>query len=68
MATTGETLTPREMDVLRLLAHGRSNQAIARELIVAVGTVKRHVNSILGKLQAQTRFEAVTRARNLDLV
>ena len=68
VATTGETLTPREMDVLRLLAHGRSNQAIAHELIVAVGTVKRHVNSILGKLQTQNRLEAVTRARDLDLV
>jgi LuxR family maltose regulon positive regulatory protein len=56
------------MDVLRLLAHGRSNQAIARELIVAVGTVKRHVNSIFGKLQAETRLDAVVRARDLHLV
>ena len=63
-----ELLTERELEVLRLLAAGRSNQAIAQELIVAVGTVKRHVNSILGKLQVQSRLEAVARARELDLV
>ena len=68
MATTGEILTPREMDVLRLLAYGRSNHAIACELIVAVGTIKRHLNNIFGKLEAQTRLEAVTRARDLGLV
>ena len=68
VATTGETLTPREMDVLRLLAHGRSKHTIASELIVAVGTVKRHVNSIFGKLEAETRLEAATRARDLGLV
>jgi len=64
----GESITPREIDVLRLLAQGRSNQAIARELVVAVGTVKRHVNSILGKLQTESRLEAVARARDLGLV
>jgi LuxR family maltose regulon positive regulatory protein len=63
-----EPLTERELEVLRLLAAGRSNQMIAEELIVAVGTVKRHVNSILGKLQAQSRLEAVARARDLGLV
>jgi LuxR family transcriptional regulator, maltose regulon positive regulatory protein len=63
-----EPLTAREIDVLRLLAAGHSNQAIARELVVAVGTVKRHVNSILGKLQAQSRLQAVARARELDLL
>jgi LuxR family maltose regulon positive regulatory protein len=61
-------LTEREQEVLRLLAAGRSNQAIAQELIVAVGTVKRHVNSIMGKLQVQSRLEAVARARELGLV
>ncbi len=64
----GEALTPRELEVLSLLASGYSNQAIARELVVAVGTVKRHVNSILGKLNAQSRLEAVVRARALGLV
>ncbi len=65
---TTETLTPRELEVLRLLAQGRSNQAIANELVVAVGTVKRHVNSLFGKLGVQSRLEAVARARALDLV
>ena len=67
-STEGEVLTEREMEVLRLLVAGRSNQAIAAELIVAVGTVKRHVNSIMGKLAAHSRLEAVARARALDLV
>ncbi len=65
MLQTGETLTPREVEVLRLLAQGRSNQVIAEELGVAVGTINRHVNSILGKLQAQSRLEAVARALGL---
>ena len=65
---SGEVLTEREVEVLRLLAAGRSNAAIADQLIVAVGTVKRHVNSIMGKLQVHSRLEAVARARELDLV
>ncbi|HLM45376.1 MAG TPA: LuxR C-terminal-related transcriptional regulator, partial [Myxococcaceae bacterium] len=63
-----EPLTERELDVLRLLAAGRSNQAIADELVVAVGTVKRHISSIMGKLQAESRLEAVARARDLQLL
>ena len=63
-----EPLTAREHEVLHLLAMGRSNQAIAEELVVALGTVKRHVNSILGKLHVESRLEAVARARELDLV
>ena len=65
---TGETLTPREVEVLRLLAQGRSNQAIAQELIVAVGTVKRHLNNIFGKLHVQSRLHAVAHARDLGLL
>ena len=64
----GELLTARELDVLQLLAQGRSNAAIAQELIVAVGTVKRHVNSIMGKLQVHSRLEAVARAHELGLL
>ncbi len=56
-----ERLTERELEVLRLLAQGRSNQAIAQALVVAVGTVKRHVNSIMGKLEVASRLEAVAR-------
>jgi LuxR family maltose regulon positive regulatory protein len=61
-------LTERERDVLRLLAAGRSNRAIADELVVAVGTVKRHISSIMGKLQAESRLDAVARARDLLLL
>ncbi|CAA9291859.1 MAG: Transcriptional activator of maltose regulon, MalT [uncultured Chloroflexia bacterium] len=62
-----EVLTEREQEVLRLLAAGRSNQAIAEELVVAIGTVKRHVSNILGKLQVESRLEAAARARELGL-
>ncbi len=63
-----EVLTERELEVLRLLAAGRSNQAIAEELVVAIGTVKRHVSNIMGKLQVESRLEAVARARELGLL
>src|SRR6202020_321856 len=63
-----EPLTDRELEVLRLLAAGRSNQRIAYELVVALDTVKKHVTHILGKLGAANRTEAVTRARQLGLI
>jgi LuxR family maltose regulon positive regulatory protein len=63
-----EELTERELEVLRLLALGYSNQAIAQELIVAVGTVKRHVSNITSKLGVQSRLQAVAHARELGLV
>ncbi|HEU5090320.1 MAG TPA: LuxR C-terminal-related transcriptional regulator, partial [Roseiflexaceae bacterium] len=64
----GETLTEREREVLRLLADGHSNQAIADALVLAVGTVKRHMNNIFAKLDVQSRLQAVARARELDLL
>ena len=63
-----EPLTARELEVLRLLAAGRSNQSIARELVVALDTVKKHVSHVLAKLGAANRTEAVARARDLDLI
>jgi len=54
-------LTRRELDVLRLLAEGATNRAIADALVISSGTVKFHVNSILRKLHAANRAEAVTR-------
>jgi DNA-binding CsgD family transcriptional regulator len=54
-------LTRRELDVLRLLADGASNRAIADALVISSGTVKFHVNSVLRKLRAANRAEAVTR-------
>ena len=63
-----EPLTDRELEVLRLLAAGRSNQRIARDLVVALDTVKKHVTHILGKLGAANRTEAAARARQLGLI
>lgn len=68
---TGEPLEPlsqRELEVLRLVATGRSNREIATELYVATGTVKAHLNNIFRKLEARSRLEAVTRARDLRLL
>src|ERR1700693_3903811 len=53
-----QALTPREIDVLRLLTLGRSNKQIARDLHVGVETVKTHVRNILGKLHAASRTQA----------
>ena len=61
-------LTPRENDVLRLLAEGLPNKGIAARLEVSEHTVKFHVNSIMGKLNAQSRTEAVTLATRLGLL
>jgi len=63
-----EPLTDREIDVLRLIAAGRSNTEIAQALIVAVSTIKTHVNRIFGKLGATSRTQAVARARELHLL
>jgi LuxR family maltose regulon positive regulatory protein len=63
-----EPLSEREREVLLLLSTGRSNQAIADELFLAVGTVKRHLNNIFGKLGVATRTEAVARAHALGLI
>ncbi|MEM7344779.1 MAG: LuxR C-terminal-related transcriptional regulator [Chloroflexota bacterium] len=65
---TGETLTPREVEVLHLLATGASNRAIAAELVVSIPTVKTHVSRILGKLNVQSRARAAAAARDLHLV
>jgi DNA-binding NarL/FixJ family response regulator len=61
-------LSDRELDVLRLLADGRSNREIAGELFLAEGTVKNHVTNVLAKLGARDRTQAALRARALDLL
>jgi LuxR family maltose regulon positive regulatory protein len=63
-----EPLSPRELEVLQLMALGRTNQEIARLLIVAPGTVKAHTASIYRKLDAANRTEAVARARQLGIL
>ncbi len=66
-AETGQ-LTDRELDVLRLVADGRTNKAIARELGISDHTVKFHVGSILAKLGAESRTEAVSLAARSGLL
>src|SRR3984893_13598449 len=63
-----QALTPREIDVLRLLTLGRSNKQIARELRVGEETVKTHVSNILGKLQAASRTQAALHAIRTGIV
>jgi DNA-binding NarL/FixJ family response regulator len=61
-------LSGRERDVLRLLADGRSNRAIARQLGLSEATVKGHVSRLLDKLNASSRLEAVVRATSTGLI
>jgi NarL family two-component system response regulator LiaR len=63
-----EVLSEREVDVLRLLARGRANKGIARDLGIAEKTVKSHVSSILGKLGVQSRTQAALHAARIGLV
>ncbi len=63
-----EELTPREIEVLQLLAEGLANKAIAQRLGISDHTVKFHVNAIMGKLGAQSRTAAVVRATRMGLV
>ena len=63
-----EPLTPRERQVLRLMATDLSGPEIAQELVVATSTVRSHIKSIYGKLDVHSRYEAIERARALQLV
>lgn len=63
-----EPLTERELEVLRLLSAGRSNPEIASELFLAVGTVKKHINNIFGKLSVASRTQALLKARDVGLI
>jgi LuxR family maltose regulon positive regulatory protein len=63
-----EPLSERELEVLRRVAAGYSNQEIAQELVLAVSTVKKHISNIYGKLGAGSRTQAVARARELGFL
>jgi LuxR family maltose regulon positive regulatory protein len=63
-----EPLTERELEVLRLVAAGTSNREIAVRLTVTLGTVKKHLNNIFGKLDVESRTQALARARELGLL
>ena len=56
------------MEVLRLIAEGYSNAEIARKLYITVGTTKRHINNIYGKLDVRSRTQAIAIGRAMGLV
>jgi LuxR family maltose regulon positive regulatory protein len=63
-----EPLSARELEVLRLLNTSLSSTEMADELVVSVNTVRTHIRSIYGKLAVHSRYEAVARAKELDLI
>jgi LuxR family transcriptional regulator, maltose regulon positive regulatory protein len=63
-----EQLTPREMEVLRLVAAGQANKEIADELVVVLDTAKKHVHQIMRKLGARNRTQSVAHARAVGLL
>lgn len=67
-AFDGGRLTPRQRQILTLVANGKSNAEIGRRLVIAPGTVKRHLNDAFTALNARSRIDAVNRARSLGLM
>ena len=63
-----EPLSARELEILRLIASGKSNAEVAQALVIALSTVKTHTNSIFGKLQVTSRTQAISLARDLQLL
>lgn len=68
MRKTYEPLSTREIEVLRLIARGRANKEIARELSISENTVKDHMKNILSKLHVSARTEAVTAAAQRGII
>jgi len=63
-----EPLSERELEVLRLIAQGLSNQEIAQRLFLSINTVKWHTSNIYGKLEVKNRTQAVAQARELGII
>ena len=61
-------LSPREVELLRIMAHGHTNEQIARELLLSTSTVKNHVGRILSKLGASDRTQAAIMAIEMGLI
>ncbi len=62
-----DALTPREVEFLRLLARGHTNQHIAKDLFISVSTVKKHVREVLAKLRVSDRTQAALRAVEMGM-
>jgi LuxR family transcriptional regulator, maltose regulon positive regulatory protein len=67
-AELSEPLSERELEVLQLIAAGKSNRRIANELFVSAGTTKTHIRNIYRKLDAHSRTQALVQARELNLL
>jgi LuxR family maltose regulon positive regulatory protein len=63
-----QSLTPRELEVLALIALGDPNQAIAEKLVITLSAVKKHTGNIFHKLNVKNRTQALIRARQLSLL
>jgi LuxR family maltose regulon positive regulatory protein len=63
-----EPLTPRELEIMRLICKGYSNPEIASELVVTINTIKKHTSNIYGKLGVRSRTQAIARAHKLNLL
>jgi len=61
-------LTPRELEVLHLMAQGLSNQEIADQLFVSLNTIKTHISNVLSKLEAERRTQAIQKAKALKIL
>ncbi len=61
-------LTPRELEVLQLMAQGLSNQEIADQLFVSLNTIKTHISNVLSKLEAERRTQAIQKAKALKIL
>ena len=62
-----EALSERELEVLKHIADGLSNKEIAAKLVISLGTVKRHITNMYGKLDVQSRTQAIAKATTLNL-
>jgi LuxR family maltose regulon positive regulatory protein len=63
-----DPLTPRELEIMRLISEGYSNPEISRELVVSLNTIKKHTSNIYGKLGVRSRTQAIVRAQQMDLL
>jgi DNA-binding NarL/FixJ family response regulator len=63
-----DPLSPREVEIIRLVATGASNKEIAEKLVISEGTVKNHLSSILSKLSVRDRMQAVLKAKELGII